>query len=568
MALRFLDDTAPPAQTLNVPASTVPQAPSMGVGPKLKFLDESAPPTATPEPAAPTYQEAAQPRLEALAKERGYQPPKTAQELNQRDAAAIGDAFSFVGRALVAGAKTGVNAIKDLIIPDEEKQSFAQAAGKTWDEFKTELEKTEAAQGGVSGLLENIMRDPATVATLPFAAAKGATGVVQALKAGALTGAKVGAVSAAAHQADRFAQTGDVKALDAVAEVGLSTALGGLGGTAGKFFEKLKKAPREVSDKLYAGYINPPKKTLDDGFSMDTIHKYDLLTDAATGEAKADQLITEASEQVQKRLNEGKAAGVTVDINKALMDAVEEIEGEKTKFSELFLPTTTTKSLKGIERVPDFNKELDRLSATADAPLANRNAAMQGVDDKVALERQKFDTASDILGEGDRDKMPLYSAFNRMFAQLWEITGGKADSVDPVVANQVRQSLGAMAAKAFSKQTWDDTGLEALAIKTYGNIKKQLDRPEFADLQDLNDKISELIPVRNAFQRRAPADEKASSVKQAITDLIASRPKVAKLFGMMETPVKAVSATAQTVGKAIPLPSRTAFFKYNQDEME
>lgn len=139
------------------------------------------------------------------------------------------DALSFVGRALAAspafaGTMAGGGDVDQAL-----------------QEFYKEMAKKTSDQGGASGFAENLIRDPATVATLPIGGGAGAgvakTGIKAAASAVgrmAAQGAKQGAVSAAAHGVENFADTGNVDAGAIAAETAFGAAAGGGLSAAGK----------------------------------------------------------------------------------------------------------------------------------------------------------------------------------------------------------------------------------------------------------------------------------------------------------------------------------------------
>ncbi|MDD5060668.1 MAG: hypothetical protein PHN44_00085 [Candidatus Marinimicrobia bacterium] len=471
-----------------------------------KFLAETEPDNKSIPPEKPvSYAEAAAPRQSALPQDAG---------LGQQAAAATGDVLSFVGRVLSTAFKG--RKLEDIDLDEEMKMSFKEKFGRDWDEFKKGLAQKESDLGGVGGFVENVVRDPATVATLPLGGGKVVGTAVKKAVSLLGKGAAEGGASAAAHQAESVASGEDASLAGAAAEVGLSTAMGPAAKLTKGLIKGIIKAPKAYSDKILDVYLKAPNKIYKDGLDVKNIDKYDLYGYTEQIADKAQKAIDVRYNEVKSALAESGASGKKVDFYKAIDEAVGEIEKNKTKFPALF----------------------------------------------------EADIGADI---------PLKKASYRLLNTFDQMTDGALD-VDPLKANELKQVVGEMGAAAFGKNTKEDDAMEALAMVTYGKLRNQIDNSTSGRVKLLNKEISELIPIKMAAMRRLPIEKRNEffSIKEfggmaasmatgnplplslSLSDRLLKNPYAAKILNRISRIEKPALSAGSKITKATEKPLRQA----------
>jgi hypothetical protein len=472
-----------------------------------------------------SYSEAAAPRQSALSPD---------ASIPQKATAAAGDVLSFVGRAISAAVKSSTKKIEDIDLDEDSKLSFKQQFGRDWNEFKQELAMKESDKKGAAGLAENILRDPATAATLPLGGGKVVGTVGKKLLTIAGKGATEGAVSATEHQAERISGGEDVSLGGAAAEVGTSLATQGAMGAAGKVAKGVISSlvPSKVSEKVMMSYLKPPKDVYYDGFDIKNVSKYDLYGNTKEIAEKAQIKINGLLGQVEGKLKEATDQGATVDASAALMDALSEIKANPLKYPKLFAGETP-------------------------------------------------------------ESMPIVSATKKLTTMIEQISQGNYENLGLLDANKIKQAVGEIGADAFGKRTIEEDALEAIAAKTYMKLKNQIEEKSPEGVRELNKQISEIIPIKTAAIRRTPVDERqnimslgtlmsataavttgnALPLTVAVAEATVKSPKLAKFlneFKPLEKPAKKViKASMKGVSKLkkpIRQAVRTGVFRYDHEE--
>ena len=276
------------------------------------------------------------------------------------------------------------------------------------------------------------------------------------VKTALTAGAKVGVTSALAHQAENVAENKKVEPVKAVEEVAVGAAMGPLGLLTKGIVQKVIKAPKEIAEGILSSYLKPPLKIYRDGFDVKNIDKYDLYGNTKEIGSKAQGAINERMDQIKVKLSEAGSSGEKIDLADSVIEAIDEIESQKEKFPKLF--------------------------------IAAKN-----------------------------EETPLRVASEKIIGMMSRLANG-ADE-DPLLANQIRQGLGEIAADAFGKYTKEDDALEAVAMITYRKLREQIEQKSPEGIRQLNKEISELIPIKNAAIRRTPIAERQDliSLKDAVS---------------------------------------------------
>ena len=380
------------------------------------------------EPEATTYEQAAAPRQEAL--------PADASA-GQKIAAGGLDALSFVGRAIASsptflGALHGSGGNMDYAL-----QEFYKDLGKKHSD----------------NFVENTLRDPATVATLPIGGAggKAAAAITKevignvagrvAAKVGvrAATGAAESIPSAASHQLENVAEGKPFDFSKAGSEIETGAGFSAGMGTAA---DALSTTAKATALKTISAYLRPGQKGARDGFDPENIFKHNLDAASIDGMFNKTRAKTEELRVARDAIKEsGTTKGVTVDAPAAFHEGLR-------------------------------NSGLDETKNMYDQPEMKKTA-----EDILNVWAKKYP-------DGD---IPISDAMD-----LKAATGNKAASLD-----------------AFDKRGDKTAGPQA---KIYAEITKALNKQinEVADknglgnLAAINKQYEEVLPVMRAIIRRKP----------------------------------------------------------------
>ena len=320
-----------------------------GVGKASAYLSSIpgvTPPGRHPVRLTPGVERAVFPRAMKVAAKEGEAPIKTAGRVM---AGGVADILSIPGRALAAAP---------TLAPGGEK--FGEAFAR---------KGAPENAGIVRKITESIVRDPA----LPLAAATAGAAAPARTALGkmgqaALLGTKEGVVSAAVHQAERFAEQGDFDALDAIVETAMSAATaGGLKGLGDVLGEGLKKAGK----KIQLSSIRPSKKAVGTGFNVDNIFKHNLEGTLEESLEKSEKKIIELSQELAGELEES-----TTRVN--VLDLLQKVEDDLIGTTQK--KAAQTGNLKAIKKaLEDYSDDITEATADGNLDLLSANLLKRSV---------------------------------------------------------------------------------------------------------------------------------------------------------------------------------------------
>ena len=278
---------SPAPQAEPVEATPTPEPTKISSGVTRDFGEET-----------PTLRDAVYPREAAL--------PEDASP-GRAEASHLGDVGSLVGRLVTALVKSGVKDINDVDLDEESKLTLKEKFGRDWGEFKKELAKKAATEGGIGGFIENVVRDPATF----FTGGLSGTAPVKGFVKNVIAGAAEGGVSALAHQAENVAEGKKIDVGSAIAETALGAGTRGLFSAVGAGLRKLTGKPAEQLAKgIVSQLTDIPEDVLErasDPKQMEAIKKAVVSTGGdltALGD-DVTAMIDDSRQKAQEELNTG-----------------------------------------------------------------------------------------------------------------------------------------------------------------------------------------------------------------------------------------------------------------------
>jgi len=136
----------------------------------------------------------------------------------------------------------------------------------------------------------------------------------------------LGAVSGAAEAASQNKSSTDI-AREGVKGGAIGAAAGLFSRVVQKGIEKFGSATGQTGEKIVNTIIKPTKPDLDDGFSMDTVKKYNLAGPLKQMQAKTDELM----DGLTKQLNDKYASAPTrININEVLANTIKKSSASRT----------------------------------------------------------------------------------------------------------------------------------------------------------------------------------------------------------------------------------------------
>lgn len=218
-------------------------------------------------------------------------------------------------------------------------------------------------------------------------------------------------------------------------EAGIGAVTGGLATAA---TEGLGSLFGKIGTKGLNTLIKPLKSDIEDGFSMNTIKKYDLGGSLNTMYSKTQATLSDLTTQLNQKL---KGSNETIDLKSMVDKTIKDLSSGSNK-------------LKGF----------------------GSNTKISG-----ALEQLKSEVSS--LGE-DAMKIPD--------AQI------------------IKQAAGHYGSWQFGRPDPEAKASETVYNTFYKNLKKEIEDKSPPGVQEINKKISELIPVSNALVKRIPVADRNS----------------------------------------------------------
>lgn len=163
---------------------------------------------------------------------------------------------------------------------------------------------------------------------------------------------------------------------DSIEEVAKDAAIGGaIGGAIPAVGEAIKGFGRLLGgagDKIQMSVIKPTQADLKDGFSLDTIKKYDLGGSLTQSLSKTENVMDDLTRQ----LNDNIEAGVPVNLQKVFQEAANELTEKKV--SNFGSNTSVQKALEQLRNEVDTIVDEGGEIALKDAQLVKRGAGHMG----------------------------------------------------------------------------------------------------------------------------------------------------------------------------------------------
>lgn len=321
----------------------------------------------------------------------------------------------------------------------------------------------EGAIGWISKQVGDIVRDPATLATLPLdvasfggiSAAKtaGRQGLFQLLKGGAKAAGRSaleGGVSAATHQLENYGQTGQVDVGQALGEVGLSMGAEGSMALGGKLTKAVLEGAGDAANKIVNSYLRPSRRMIAEGYDgkkiAQQLQKHDIFGDTKEILEGAGRRLKEKSAELYEKLNAANATGITLNWKDEVIRAAKNIEDNIDKYPQIAMkPGTLEKAVQ------------------------------------------------QVVGVGDA------------------ISGGSGN-VDVLTAQKLKHSVGKLGAWLDGQDTSEFTGVEAVADELYHNLRKAIEDASPAGVNAINRDLSELMTIEQAAARRLPVEMRGDAL--------------------------------------------------------
>jgi hypothetical protein len=367
----------------------------------------------------------------------------------------------------------------------------------------------------------------------PALAVGGISGILKTPVKGAIAKAVTGGVieGAASATAHQAERYGETGEVNIPEAAGEIALSAGMGLAGGIAKKAITKGSKELADKVLTSYLKPLSKVFNEGFDAANIEKYGLYGNNVNDILKKSQgEISIRMNQLKELLEQSGNSGNKVDMADAVLKAVKEIESNKTKFPQLF--------------------------------LAKKN-----------------------------EKIPLKEAAEEIIGMIARLSGG-ADA-DPLTANEIAQTLGVIASKAFGKNTKQDDALEAVAMTTYWKLRELIEssvKDAPGEVRRLNREMHEIIPIKNAALRRLPIDKrnefiplktmiggaaaiatgnpaKAGAIAGFTSlDLTLKNPRFAQVLNYVNKVSRKNAPTILTITKKASQATRSNLFRYEYDD--
>lgn len=208
-------------------------------------------------------------------------------------------------------------------------------------------------------------------------------------------------------------------------------------------FDVVGKVLAKTGEAIQNSVIKPNQADMVDGFSMDTVHKYDLGGSLQTTHNKTENVMNAITKERNAKLASSKTQ---IDLDNVYKATIERMKGDKLK--TFGANTGVSKAL------DDLKIEIDNI--------------------------------------GTKVSIPEADVVKRATGQYGAWTYGRPDA---------------------------DTSKQAVYNVFYNELKKTIENLSPSGVKELNQQLSELIPVQNAVIRRIPVAERNMPI--SLTDIIA-----------------------------------------------
>lgn len=172
----------------------------------------------------------------------------------------------------------------------------------------------------------------------------------------------------------------------------------------------------------------------------------------------------------------------------------------------------------GLEGSLEQTKE--KLATKFDALTRQLSEKIQGSPEKIDM-LDMLDDATKSIGGNKADSFGKNSQMEKATEfMLNEINEIAPDGVvDMATAQKLKRGLGKMGAWEWGKTDPESSAREALANAVYARLKKEIETKAPEGVREINQQLSELIPIERAVTRRIPIEARNSGL--SLTDVIA-----------------------------------------------
>lgn len=279
-----------------------------------------------------------------------------------------------------------------------------------------------------------------------------------------------------------------------------------------------------TGNKIQMSAIKPSQADIKDGFSMDTIKKYDLGGSLSDVYNKTQAKMDELSQQLSEKLSQSSAPAS--DLGQSFLNNTKmqlESEGNTALANQI-----------GKIDPSQITSHADIVDAVKNIPGAAEN---QTVQNWINTSKQLFDFNAEKATPVDLNQVlkntqnmldtnnlksfgsntSVSSAVDQLKNEISNISDdGKLSLVD---AQTVKQAAGRMGAWQYGMNDPASTARETVYNAFYNQLKTAIENNSPEGVQRINKQLSELIPVNNAVIRRIPiaARNNALSLGDLIT---------------------------------------------------
>lgn len=190
--------------------------------------------------------------------------------------------------------------------------------------------------------------------------------------------------------------------------------------------------------------------------------------------------------------------------------------GDKIQFSTIKPSQADIKDGFKIETVKKYNlggsikRSLDKTEAKMNELSQQLNQKLQDSTNAVDLTKVYDRSVKKLLGnklDNFGANTRIDTALDQLRSELTSISGNNG-LVSVPEANQVKRASGAFGAWQFGKPDPDANALEKVYSTFYREMKNEIEKQSPDGVSEINQQLSELIPVMNAIIRRIPVAER------------------------------------------------------------
>ena len=366
------------------------------------------------------------------------------------------------------------------------------------------------------------------------------------------------------------------------------TAVGGVVGAATQGategINAAKNAIGPLGQKIETSIIKPSAQDVKDGYDPATLQKYDLGGTLKQVEEKTQSKLSDLSSQLHEATDNQDAQ---VNLNDVLQKTKNDLLANKVK---MFGTNTKLQvALAEIDaEIQNISPSVDPSTFSASAQKAIENMApdISGAGGDIGQSAETLPKIGDVSGLSKSATKEVQSYLDAIQKNIeaggkppetWGApvspTGGTPGQISLGDAQDIKQAVGKLGAWQYGSSDPNANAMEKVANAFYKNLKAEIEKQSPEDVAEINQQISDLIPVQNAIIRRIPVAARSNVL--GLGDLLsgvagaASHPAGAGMFainqlsksgrvaGWLMNGAKNASTDAGTVGPALGSIART-----------